>query len=434
MHLDLWWFNIAAVNKYINYIKNIFGVIMKRSLIATTLLSLFAVSSVNAAQETTSETAELRKIIAEQDKILKDLERRLDETDQRVEATADAVDSASTSSNATTIGGYGELHYNNISDNNDSADDKKEIDFHRFVLFFGKEFNSTTRFFSEFELEHALSGDGKDGEVELEQAYIEHDINDQLTTQFGVFLVPVGLMNETHEPPTFYGVERNPVEKNILPTTWWEAGANLNYKPTAGWSIDTAFHSGLDISEKGSYKPRDGRSKVSEAAADAFAFTGRVSYTAIPGLQLAASVQYQEDITQGGLVNVGGVETAVDEASATLLTAHAVYQINKFTVKALYATWDIDGNEAEVLGRDEQSGYYIEPSYKLNDEFGVFARYNMWDNEAGNSDDTEIEQVNFGINYYLHENVVIKADYEIQDGKDDAIDKDGFNLGMGYQF
>ncbi|TRX58056.1 porin [Thalassomonas sp. M1454] len=416
---------------------------MKRSLIATTLLSLFAASAVNAAEPTATETAELRKIIAEQDKILKDLERRLDETDQRVEATADAVDSSSagSDSNAVTIGGYGELHYNNLTDNNKSGADaeKKEMDFHRFVLFFGKEFNSTTRFFSEFELEHALSGDGDDkpGEVELEQAYIEHDINDQFTTQLGVFLVPVGLMNETHEPPTFYGVERNNVEKNIIPTTWWEGGANLNYKPAAGWSIDTAVHSGLYVND--SFLIRKGRQKIAEAEAEALAFTGRVSYTAIPGLQLAASMQYQEDITQGGVTKDG---TTVDEASATLLTAHAVYQINNFTIKALYATWDIDGDEAARMGRDEQTGYYIEPSYRFNEKVGVFARYNVWDNNAGNDLDTETEQVSFGVNYYLHENVVLKADYEIASGgtatKDglgsEDVDVDGFNLGVGYQF
>lgn len=403
---------------------------MKRTLIASALLSFFATQTF-AAETAASETEDLRAIIKHQNEVLKDLERRLDETEQRVEATADAVDSAANSSNATTIGGYGELHYNNITDN-DSGKDKKEVDFHRFVLFFGKEFNSTTRFFSEFELEHALSGDGKEGEVELEQAYIEHDISDTVTTQMGVFLIPVGLMNETHEPPTFYGVERNPVEKNILPTTWWEAGANFNFKPAAGWSIDTAIHSGLDISAKGSYKPRDGRQKVSKASAEALAATGRVKFTGVTGLELAFTAQYQEDITQGGVITDGNDGTmVVDEASATLLTAHAVYSINKFTVKALYATWDIDGDEAADMGRDEQSGYYIEPSYRFNDQVGVFARYNAWDNNAGNSDDTEIEQVSVGINYYLHENVVLKADYETQSG---AKDIDGFNLGMGYQF
>ena len=41
-------------------------------------------------------------------------------------------------------------------------------------------------------------------------------------------LVPVGFLNEVHEPPTFYGVERNPVEKNVIPTTWWEGGIGIS--------------------------------------------------------------------------------------------------------------------------------------------------------------------------------------------------------------
>ena len=128
---------------------------------------------------------------------------------------------SSKANSKTVIGGYGELHYNNI-------EDTESIDFHRFVLFFGHEFTESIRFFSEFELEHALSGDGKPGEVELEQAYIEMDLTESTTLKTGLFLVPVGIINETHEPPTFYGVERNPVEKNIIPATWWEAGAGFN--------------------------------------------------------------------------------------------------------------------------------------------------------------------------------------------------------------
>ncbi len=401
---------------------------MKRTIIASTLFSLFmAHAAVANEQSVSEETAELRKIIKQQQETLKQLERRLDENEQRLEATADAIEVPASQGSGNilggvTVGGYGELHYNNLTDN-DNDTDKKEIDFHRWVLFFGKEFNSTTRFFSEFELEHSLSGEGKDGEVELEQAYIEHDVNDQFSFKAGVFLIPVGLINETHEPPTFHGVERNPVEKNIIPATWWEGGVAGNFEAAPGLSFDAAIHSGLDVSEKGSYKPRDGRQKVSEAAADDLAFTGRVKYTAIPGLELAASAQYQQDITQS--------DATTDEASATLLTAHAVYQYQNFTLKALYATWDIDGDEAEALGRDEQDGFYIEPSYQFTDEFAVFARYNEWDNNAGNSDDTEISQTTVGISYYLHEDVVFKADYEKQS---DAKDIDGFNLGVGYQF
>ncbi len=78
--------------------------------------------------------------------------------------------SASSAGN-TQIGGYGEMHYNNL-------DSKKEIDFHRFVLFFGHQFSNKFRMFSELELEHAIGGEGKVGEIELEQAYIEYDVSE----------------------------------------------------------------------------------------------------------------------------------------------------------------------------------------------------------------------------------------------------------------
>ncbi|MGE6648370.1 porin [Shewanella colwelliana] len=389
---------------------------MKKTLIAAAIVSLFASQGAVASEE----TQELRKVIEQQQKVLKDLEKRLEETEKRVEQTADVVEESSSAKSATTIGGYGELHYNNITDNKKGTD-KKEFDFHRFVLFFGHEFTENTRFFSELEVEHSISGDGQNGEVELEQAYIEHDFNQMFTGKAGLFLMPVGIINETHEPPAFYGVERNPVEKNILPATWWEAGAALNVKAAPGLAFDGAITSGLYVDE--SYSIRGGRQKVSKAKAEDLAYTARVKYTAVPGLELAATAQYQSDLTQG--------REGVDTASATLLTAHAIYTIEGFTVKALYAQWDIDGQEAKALGRDEQTGWYIEPSYRFNESFGVFARYNEYDNNAGNNADTNVEQTNVGINYWLHENVVFKADYEKVGG---AKDSDGFNLGVGYQF
>ena len=391
---------------------------MKKTLIASALITLFASNAAIADDETQA----LRKVIEEQQAVLNKLEKRLDETEQRLEATADQVETTSTSTSSifsnTTIGGYGELHYNNYEDTD------AKIDFHRFVLFFGHEFTDNVRFFSEFELEHSLSGDGKPGEVELEQAYVEVDINDKASTKVGLFLIPVGIINETHEPPTFYGVERNAVEKNIIPATWWEAGASFNYKPTGGLSIDGAATSGLNVATTGgkAYNIRSGRQKVANASAENLAYTGRVKYTAINGLELAATLQYQTDITQGN---------ATETANATLFEAHGIYQVSDFTVRALYARWDINNDDAKALGRDEQTGWYVEPSYKVNEEVGIFARYSEYDNEAGNADLTKVKSSSVGVNYYIHENVVLKADYEDLGGSKDS---KGFNLGFGYQF
>ena len=111
-----------------------------------------------------------------------------------IDATVTAMEASmgSTSSMGfkTSLGGYGELHFNG------GKEDK--IDYHRFVLFIGHEFNSKMRFFSEFELEHSLAGEGKPGEVELEQAFVEFDLNERTTSSVGLQLVPVGILNETH--------------------------------------------------------------------------------------------------------------------------------------------------------------------------------------------------------------------------------------------
>lgn len=340
------------------------------------------------------------------------------------EATEEAVQSAKLISDKTTIGGYGELHYNNLEDQHGDSD-KDEVDFHRFVLFFGHEFRDDLRFFSELELEHSLSGDGKDGEVELEQAYIEYDINEQHRVKGGLFLTPVGIINETHEPPTFYGTERNPVEKNIIPSTWWEAGVMFSGEIAEGFSYDVAATSGLNTTSSKSYKVRNGRQKASKAEAEDFAYTGRIKWTGVPGLELAATVQYQEDITQSNDPTAG---------SATLFETHAVFERGNFGLRALYATWDLDGSGPKASGADEQTGWYIEPSYQISKNFGVFVRYNEWDNAAGSSSDTEYEQIDLGVNWWPHQDVVVKLDYQDQDAPKGKTELDGVNVGLGYQF
>ncbi|GAA4356784.1 FlxA-like family protein [Kangiella marina] len=385
----------------------------KLALVSAALMSCI---TANAAEPTNEE---LRQLIDAQQKEINELKESVKKADKKAEASVEAAEKSmnNSASSKLSFGGYGELHYNNI-------EDKESIDFHRFVTFMGYQFTDSIRFFSELELEHSLSGDGKPGEVELEQAYVEIDVTDATSIKSGLFLVPVGILNETHEPPTFYGVERNPIEKNIIPTTWWEAGAGVTSKLAEGLTADFAIHSGLEVpNDAGVYdfSIRSGRQKVAKANADSFAYTARIKYTAIPGLELAASVQHQTDLTQGVL-----------NADANLYTAHAIYNVDGFGIRALYAGWDIDSAEAEMNGQDKQDGFFVEPSYRFNDEFGIFARYSVWDNAAGNSSiNTEMKQSNVGFNYWPHENVVFKFDLENRSG---AQDGNGFNLGVGYQF
>ena len=110
---------------------------MIRTALATAMLTIFALPA--AANE---ELSELKQLIELQKKQLAELEKRLTVTESRLETTADALDSSEQQRpSSTTIGGYGEVHYNNIS-NDKTGTTNKEIDFHRFVLFFGHEFSN----------------------------------------------------------------------------------------------------------------------------------------------------------------------------------------------------------------------------------------------------------------------------------------------------
>ncbi|MGH8590518.1 MAG: porin [Gammaproteobacteria bacterium] len=417
---------------------------------------------------------ELKAKLEQSEGQLRSTSKRVEAAEQKVEATAEAVETATekpkiaaTWVERTRIGGYGELHYNNL-DNDDTGAETDQVDFHRFVLYLGHEFNDRIRFYSELEFEHAFleateveaedeNGDGvlqpgeieverTPGEVELEQAWVELDLTREHRLRAGIDLIPVGILNLTHEPPTFYGVERNPVETFIIPTTWREAAIGLHgelgrFAP--GWSYDLVGHSGLDTPTEGNdaFQIRSGRRNVAEAPADDGALTGRIRYTGIAGLEAAVSAQYQSDVTQGVL-----------DIDGTLVEGHIDLRRGGFGLRALAARWDLDGGpeglgpesvDSPARGRESQWGWYIEPSYRfsiarftpLPGELGFFVRYNQFDTNAGSSViNTEQKQMNGGFNYWPHSDVVFKFDVQEQFGQRPGNDDDGFNLGVGYQF
>ena len=349
------------------------------------------------------------------------------EVQAQVEATALAVEELSEDSGGgkagwwerTSVGGYGELHANFYED----ADSK--IDFHRFVLFVNHEFNDWIKLYTELELEHSLAGEGKPGEVELEQAFVRMEWTDTFSTDAGLFLMPVGMLNEIHEPNTFYGVERNNIESQLIPTTWWEAGVKGNWRFDNGLSIEAGVTSGLDMDPDGSI--RGGRQKVAEAINESPGYVGRIKYTGVPGLELAFSAFYQDDLAQ----------TSPEDIQGLLTTGHVDYRKGGFRFRALYARWDLSGTTDP--DSETQDGFYLEPSYRwtLDDfygDIGVYFRYSDYQYFSGNLRDNEILEI--GVNYWPIDYVVFKAD--LQDISDSGqLNSKGdyaFNMGVGYQF
>ncbi|MEO0794331.1 MAG: porin [Verrucomicrobiota bacterium] len=423
----------------------------KLQLTSTIALAGLCLTGAAYAQETPS-VEEMWKIIQEQQAQIADLQTQLEvaqqdaaetqsqvqltqteliETQEQLDMTVSAVEDGLIGGEGsgetgwfqnTSLGGYGELHANFF------PKASNEIDFHRFVLFVNHEFTENIRLFSEIELEHALAGDGKPGEVELEQAFIQFDVTDQLAANVGLYLLPVVGLNEYHEPTTFYGVERNGVDVRIIPTTWWEGGVMGTYRFDNGVAVDASVSSGLNINPLVG-NIRSGRQKVAEAVLNDAAYTARVRYTGIPGLDLGASLYYQNDMAQTSSAKVSGLLSAF----------YGQYTWENITLKAQYARWDLWGSALPESAK-EQWGTYIEPSYIFDldsfGELGIFYRFSYYEYQknALTFSKNTINQV--GFNYWPIPDVVLKADVEEVSGADDFVAKGDYavNLGIGFVF
>ncbi|MBT3530761.1 MAG: porin [Gammaproteobacteria bacterium] len=445
-----------------------------RNELSLLIAAALCVGGVNvAAAAEAPSVEELWEIVQRQQAELESLKQELESTrtqtatvriqslenSELIEAVGDVIEQSdglvgSNNTQRTRIGGYGEMLYNNET----SSASSKELDIQRFVIFFGHQFSDTLRFHSELEVEHSfISDDARaPGAVELEQAYLEWDYSANHSVLAGMHLVPMGILNETHEPNTFYGVERNRIESRIIPSTYRVNGIKFSGRLGGGFSYDLGVHEGLffESGNGGELAIRDSRQSGARAEMDNPAYTGRIRYTGVPGLELGLSMQYQSDMTQSesirgnigrdGVLDVFG--NPVGDLSGILSEAHMVYRSGPWGLRALYAQWDIDSAIESVanndlsnngLGRDQQFGYYIEPSYQINEKLGAFLRLERTDERAGSNlaaaNDSTTDRMLLGLNYWLTNNTVLKLDYQFENDDKDR-DLDGFNAGIGWQF
>ena len=181
------------------------------------------------------------------------------------------------------IGGYGELHYNSSAQGD--VDATKKLDFHRFIIYYAASFTESWSFFSEVELEHNFVQDG-DGELELEQAYVNYH-TDKWGFQGGVILPTVGLLNEYHEPPLFFSVERPDYNKYIIPTTWFGNGFAL-YGSMPGLNMRFVLMEDMEGERIGA-GIRSGRGKGYKTTAYDWVKNISLNYTEVSGLRIGGS-------------------------------------------------------------------------------------------------------------------------------------------------
>ncbi len=188
------------------------------------------------------------------------------------------------------IGGYGEWTLQTF--HGDVTDERNKADILRTVLYTGFKFSDQFVLNAEFEFEHGTSSStssSSNGSVSVEFAYLDWLIAPPINFRVGGVLIPVGFLNEVHEPPFFHGVIRPSVERQIIPTTWREIGAGFFGEPLPGLEYRTYVVNGMNAKGFSKSNIRGGRQKLNRAFAEDFALTGRLDYTGVPGLLVGGS-------------------------------------------------------------------------------------------------------------------------------------------------
>jgi hypothetical protein len=347
---------------------------------------------------------------------------------------------------ATVLTSYGEINYNRPT----KASENTQADVRRFVLGLQHRFNERTKFVGELEVEHGVSSASDPGEVEVEQAYIEHQLTQQWAARGGLFLIPLGLLNENHEPTAYYGVERNFVETAIIPTTWREGGLQLVGNLDNGFTVQAGLSTGFDInkwdatSTEGSESPLGAiHQELAQAHGRDLSVFGALNWRGVPGLQL------------GGGLFTGGASQAqpnAPKARVTLWDLHARWTPERWDLSALYARGGITNTAAlntplvgnPTLIPKSFDGWYTQAAYKLwtHGEYVLspFARWEQFNTARSFADlgagltpaAGRTERVwTLGANFQISPEVVLKADYQ---RFREVSDNNRLDLGLGWSF
>ncbi|MEO8154026.1 MAG: porin [Rhizobacter sp.] len=406
---------------------------MKRNVLSVAASLALALLALQAQAAPTAAEAELTQKL---DKLSAEVEALKTQVAQQASAAAEP---------ATVLTSYGEINYNRPKNGANA-----QADVRRFVLGYQHRFDSKTKVVTELEVEHGVSSASDPGEVEVEQAYIEHQLFPNTAIRAGLFLMPVGLLNENHEPIAFYGVERNFVETAIIPTTWREGG--LQYVGTFdnGLTVQAGLSTGFDLSKwdatstEGTESPLASiHQEMALAKARDVAVFGAANWRGIPGLLVGGSL-FTANATQG--------QAGFQSARITLWDMHARWTPNRWDLSVLYAQGRIS-NTAELnaplvgsttLIPERFDGGYVQAAYKVwssgDQSLSPFARVERFNTGKSYADlgpgltpnALPTERVfTVGATYKLNASVVVKAD--IQRFKV-ATDSNRFNLGLGWSF
>ena len=338
------------------------------------------------------------------------------------------------------VGGYAQVDYNQPEGDNGN------LDVHRLVMLLGYKFSDKVQFITEIEYEHVE-------ELYVEQAFLQYTIADNVNLRGGLMLVPMGIVNEYHEPTTFNGVERPNVDKSIVPSTWREIGLGVTGK------VDNAslryqayvFNGFASVNETkvlgGSNGLRNGRQKGAESTINTPNLSAKLDYYGVPGLRLGLSGYFGRTQAEDDVQELEGADVGI-----LMVGLDARYINRRFSARGQYIQAKLSDPDKYNILYDadlgsELKGWYAEAAYNLlpigkEQKLDAFLRYEQYDTHAATNDagiDRNLaynrNEWTTGLSYHIAQGAVVKADYQILDNATVGNESSGqFNLGFGVWF
>jgi len=384
-----------------------------------------------------------------------DLQRQLDEINGKIqelqaekkpEATSGSGDYLKKLWGNTRVGGYGELDYIFRKDNG-NGNGGNTLDPHRVVLNVTSQLANWIDFNSELEWEHGGSDGGADGSISVEQAYLTFRLNPALNVKTGVMLMPMGAINQNHEPVSFYSSARPALDTFLIPSTWQEMGVGISGALHKKIDYQLMAVTGLDgtkfDAENGLREGRQGFGKDSNRN---FAVTGRIDVRPIENL-----------ITSLSLYSGNSAPSGSPTAYTTVAAFDGRYRFNDFELAGEYV--HVYQDRPDVLSTEigrNMSGYWVEGAWhalptawkkgKLaNADAVFFARYSELNTQKGGAVDPAKTSGRFdrnyttvGMSFMPIPSVAIKADYQFFGDRratgEIPLDNDKFQVTVGFVF
>tara|TARA_B100000401_G_C52770010_1_gene702719 strand:- start:566 stop:1534 length:969 start_codon:yes stop_codon:yes gene_type:complete len=322
------------------------------------------------------------------------------------------------------------MHYDMEANDGDG-----KLDFHRFIVYYKHQFSPEWSMMSEVEIEHNMVGSEEalgyeGGYVAMEQAHLNY-WNGSWGFKGGVLLIPAGIINEYHEPPTFMSVERPEYNKHIIPTTWFDNGFSFyGTKGDFNWNVTLTGDLNGDAVAKGI---RSARLKGHYSKTSSWTKTIQGSWTGMEGVKLGGSMTMNDAPVSDDHVNGG------EAIGVTLTEFNGTYSANNMYARMEYGMIDYTNNLHDLAGDDgvadyeveSSSGYYLDLGYNIADLIGCDGDMFVWTrtssyNKDDNDDATEISL--FGVTYKPLDNVSFKFELGSKD------DSDVMRFGLGYMF